>query len=93
MELMVSMTVADFTNLLRNEVKKCVDEFKPTQHEKQQEEFMTRDETAKALKISLPTLSALSKEGAITSYRLGRGRVLYKSAEVAMALTKVHTRG
>jgi excisionase family DNA binding protein len=91
MELMVSMTVAEFTNLLRAEVKKCIGEFKPVKETRSNDEIMTRSEAAAALKISLPTLSALSKEGVIPSHRLG-GRVLYKASEVAMSLTKVHAR-
>jgi excisionase family DNA binding protein len=89
-QLLVTMTVKDLKSLIHSEVQEVFNEYRPATEEKKQEAFLTREETAKALKISLPTLSALSKQGAIPSYRL-RGRVLYKAAEVALSLIKVDT--
>jgi excisionase family DNA binding protein len=53
-------------------------------------EFITREATAKRLGISLPTLNEYSKTGIIISYRLG-SRVRYKSTEVEAALLKVQS--
>ena len=52
-----------------------------------QSKFLSRKEVSKLLQISLPTLSVLTKEGVINSYRIGR-RVLYKSDEIENAPLK-----
>jgi excisionase family DNA binding protein len=44
-------------------------------------EYLTRIETAQKLKISLPTLWKITKEGKINSYKIGT-KVLYKLHEV-----------
>jgi len=44
-------------------------------------EHLTRAETAEKLKISLPTLHRLTKDGLLISYKFGN-RVLYKSTEI-----------
>jgi excisionase family DNA binding protein len=53
-------------------------------------EYITRQETAKILGISLVTLNEWSKTGIITSYRIGT-RVRYKRHEVEESLSKVKT--
>lgn len=51
------------------------------------EEFLTRKETARRLKISLPTLNSYSKAGITPRHYLGN-RVLYKTSEIDMAPQK-----
>ena len=53
-------------------------------------EYLTREEAAKLLKISLPTLSKLTKEGHIPGYKIGR-HIRYKSQELDMALQEIAT--
>lgn len=48
----------------------------------------TRQETAKLLNISLPTLNEYTKQGYITAYRLGY-KVRYKLQDINKALTLV----
>ena len=43
--------------------------------------YLTRDEAAKLLKISLPTLGTWTKSGKIISHQVG-GRVLYLKSEL-----------
>ncbi len=57
---------------------------------KAETEFITRQQTAKLLGISLPTLNEWSKQGIIISYRIGT-RVRYKKAEVENSLSKVQS--
>ncbi len=52
--------------------------------------FLTRKDVSKLLKISLPTLSNLTKEGKLAGYRLG-GRVLYRKEDVIASLEKIET--
>lgn len=53
-------------------------------------EYITRQETAEILGISLPTLNDWSKRGIIPSYRIA-SRVRYKKAEVENSLSQVHS--
>jgi len=48
------------------------------------EEYLTREETAQLLKITLSTLHSYTKKGTLKGYRLD-GRVLYKRSEVEAA--------
>ena len=50
--------------------------------------FITRQEAADILHITLPTLLSRTLEGKITGYRNGR-RVLYKKSEVEAAMTEI----
>ena len=54
------------------------------------EEYITREETAKKLRISLPTLNTLTKSGKLLGYRIGR-RVLYKLTEVEKSIEAIST--
>lgn len=53
-----------------------------------QTNFLSRQEVAQLLKISLPTLNEWTKLGWLQSYKIGN-RVLYKSDEVEAAILKV----
>lgn len=58
---------------------------KPIIKEKDLDRLYTRQETAKYLRISLPTLNEWSKTGVLKSYRLGN-RVYYKQSEIERSL-------
>ncbi len=61
-------------------------EQKPVANEKEEpERYSTRVETAKRLRITLPTLNKYDKYGLIKSVRIG-GRVLYPESEILKAL-------
>ncbi len=51
-------------------------------------EYLTRQETAEILKISLPTLHSYVKEGIVSAYRIG-GRVRFKKSDIDEALKKI----
>ena len=52
--------------------------------------LLTREEAAKILCVSLPTLHQWTKDGIIPAYRIG-GRVLYKLDDLKAALNRVKT--
>lgn len=58
------------------------------QEDNQKKQYATREEVSKRLRISLPTLNTLTKDGIIKSYRIGR-RVLYKWDEVESVLQQI----
>jgi excisionase family DNA binding protein len=53
-----------------------------------QDQYLTRKETAKLLKVSLTTLNTWSKKGIIQAYQI-EGKILYKRAEIENALSIV----
>jgi excisionase family DNA binding protein len=60
----------------------------PLQNSNLQSEYITRNEVAKILKVSLPTLHDYTKQGWVNSYKIGT-RVLYKKSEVQESLEKL----
>lgn len=52
-------------------------------------EYLTRQEVAKILKISVVTLAQWDKYGIIQPYRIGN-RIRYKSDEIEKALMKIN---
>ncbi len=51
-------------------------------------DYLTRKETAKLLRISLPTLHEWTKSGDLKSYRIA-GKIRYKTAEIEAAFKQV----
>lgn len=62
--------------------------FSGMQQAKAVPELLTRQEAAKKLKITLPTLSDWTKRKLLKSYTIG-GRIYYKSEELEKALTQI----
>lgn len=56
---------------------------------KPETELLTRQETAKLLDVSLPTLHSWTKKNILQAYRIGN-KVRYKKDEVLKALHKVN---
>lgn len=71
-------------DVLQNEVKQ------PETTIQEDTEYITRQETAEILRISLPTLNEYTKKGILPGYRLG-SRVRYKKNEVENALKRIQT--
>jgi len=53
-------------------------------------EFITRNQTAQILGVSLPTLNEWTKRGLIIGYRIGT-RVRYKKCEILDAVKQIQT--
>lgn len=83
-----------FTGLTVNDLLLRIEQLLDTKigtlpsHENTQSEYITRHEVAKLLKITLPTLHEWTKQGFLTSYKMG-ARVLYKREEVEASLHQV----
>jgi hypothetical protein len=54
-------------------------------------EYLTRQETAKILKVSLVTLSDWNKKQILVPYRLGN-LIRYKRSEIELALIKINSK-
>jgi len=73
---------------VRTELQEMSKNFQPVQPA----EYLTRQETAELLKVSLVTLSDWNKKGVIKPYRLGN-LIRYKRAEIETALLAIHIKG
>ncbi|MGX1024977.1 helix-turn-helix domain-containing protein [Psychroflexus sp. MBR-150] len=90
--LIQEMTKSDLEHLIQEQLRKVlISEQKVVlQKEPSGSQYLSRSETAKLLKISLPTLTNLVSQGRIQSYSIGK-RVLFKRDEVEQALTPIVT--
>ncbi len=73
----------DIDKLIETKINQLINQ----KNDNQQGELWTRKDTAKHLRITLPTLNKLTKNGDIPSYRV-KNRVLYKSEEVKQVIVK-----
>jgi len=82
------ISLKDFETLIRDCVKSELKSHSP--EHLPETEFITRNQAAAILGISLPTLNEWSKLGTIPSYRI-QSRVRYKKAEVENSVSKVQS--
>jgi excisionase family DNA binding protein len=54
-------------------------------HNKKEESYLTRMQTAEFLQISLPTLHQYTKDGLINSFRIGN-KIRYKKTDIETAM-------
>jgi excisionase family DNA binding protein len=80
------LTKSDLREIIAETFRNELQNFKPVQTT-QPDALISRNETAKLLGISLPTLLTYTNEGKVQSYRVGR-KVLYKQSEVIQGLHK-----
>ncbi len=77
--------VLEKLSILEEEIKAIKENFQP----KEPVELLTREETAKYLKISLTTLWHWSKKGILPSHGIGN-RVYYKRSEIKAKIIKLN---
>jgi excisionase family DNA binding protein len=85
----------EFINLLSHTVSAAVQlelSKQPLTTAQELKQFLTRQETAKLLGISLVTLDSYIRAGFITAFRLGH-KVRFKHNDVVTALTKINIGG
>ncbi len=78
-------TILEKLSTLVVELESIKQNFRP----KEPIELLTREETAKYLKVSLTTLWHWSKKGILKSYGIGN-RVYYKRSEVEASLQRIN---
>lgn len=84
--LLNGIELKDLLNSIGELIDKKLDQ-RNTPHPKKNN-YLSRNEVCKLLKISLPTLNDWSKLGRLQSYKIGN-RVLYKQDEVENSLHQV----
>lgn len=83
----------EFKTLLADCISESVraEIYKVISTQKPEKTIYTRQETAKLLDISLPTLNEYTKHGFIVAYRLGY-KVRYRLEDIQNALTRIKTK-
>ena len=82
--ILSGLTLEQLGQMIGDKIKEVFDLKEQTKKQTssaKEAKYITRKETAKLLHISLPTLNEWTKDGTLTSYRIGT-RVLYKPEEV-----------
>lgn len=82
----VDELVATITNKVLKGIEICLEQL---QQKKQQEQLLTRTETAKYLQINMTTLWNWTKKGKLKAYGLGN-RVYYMKKEIDGALVRIN---
>ncbi len=83
-----TLSLDELKTFIQGCVSNSLDKFQPVTLSTDVEHY-SRIETAKKLKISLPTLWKLTKDGTLPAYKIGK-RVLYRAADVEAALRQMN---
>ncbi len=82
---LITLSVEDLQSLIKNSVAEVLNEKQPQQTSENKSSYLTRKQVAETLHLSLTTLDTYTKEGLLTSYKIGH-RVLYKKSEINSSL-------
>jgi len=83
--IQIMLSVAELKLIVSESVQEAFLLSKNQAEKNHQDSFLTRDETAKILGITLPTLRTYSLQGKIKAYRIG-SRIRYKQSELESSL-------
>ena len=76
---------AYISDTIRDEFSKLAPSKSTNEQEATTESYLTRQEVASILKISLPTLNELTKSGLLPSFRIA-SNIRYKASDINLAL-------
>lgn len=82
------ISLTEFLNEI-SELKEALQLLTKNQQKNPSSDFITRQETAEILNVSLSTLLNWRKAGIITAYRIGN-KIRYKKSEILDSLTKIN---
>lgn len=86
--LIRNITIEEFQELIRSTMR---EELQSSSPKKGETRYITRNEAAALLKITLPTLSRYTQLGVIKGFRIGT-RVLYKIEDIEEDVKSIPTR-
>lgn len=84
----IGVSPEDFKKSIIEDVKVELKKITLNSNAQIQEEYLTRSELSKLLKVTLPTISDWSKKGIIKPYRLGK-LVRFKKSEIESTLKQI----
>lgn len=85
-----STPLDEFKSIIGDIIEEKLRQFKQEQPKFSGDEFITRQEVCKLLRISLGTLHSYTKDGTLNGYRIG-GRVLYRKDEIEKSLIEIQS--
>ena len=85
---LIEISVEELKELINDAVKREIDDLKKNFQPKKPNEYLTRSEIAKLLRINLSTVHNWTKRDKLISYGIG-GRVYYKRSEVEKAIIRL----
>ena len=88
--IFTQIPIDEFKNVLSATVREELQKLYASQPQQQETEYITRQETARILGISLPTLHDWTKRGIVAGYRIST-RIRYRKNEILEALQQVQT--
>lgn len=86
-QILVSIPLKEFEVIQKDWIREVLSENKPTTP-KPDEKYLTRQETAQILQVTLPTLSDWVNRGKIRAYRINT-RIRFKKSDIENALQEV----
>ena len=87
-EIYLSGPTADqLSEMIRESLRDELQQFRPARS-KSETKYLTRQETARRLRISLVTLTDWVNRGKICAHKIG-GRVLFRDSDVEAALNQI----
>ncbi|WKK66510.1 helix-turn-helix domain-containing protein [Lutimonas zeaxanthinifaciens] len=84
----IGLTPTQLVDLIDDRNQHRLEELKRSYCLKEPEEYLTRDEVKKMLKVDLSTIHNWTKKGYLIHYGIG-GRVYYKRSELENALIRL----
>jgi excisionase family DNA binding protein len=84
----IQILPSEFKQLISESVKKQIEEFKDQLQSKKHQEFLTRAEVSKLLRVNLSTIHNWCKSGKLLPYGIGN-RVYFKRDEVEGAIKRI----
>ena len=81
------LTADQLSEMIRESLRDELQQFRPARS-KSETKYLTRQETARRLRISLVTLTDWVNRGKISAHKIG-GRVLFRDSDVEAALNQI----
>lgn len=81
------LTADQLSEMIRESLRDELQQFRPARP-KSEAKYLTRQETARRLRISLVTLTDWVNHGKICAHKIG-GRVLFRDSDVEAALNQI----
>ncbi|WP_143884248.1 helix-turn-helix domain-containing protein [Chryseobacterium binzhouense] len=82
---LITLSVEDLHTIIKSAVGEALQSSQPRQKENDEDAYLTRQQVSKYLHLSLTTLDTYTKEGLLTSCKIGH-RVLYKKSVITTSL-------
>ena len=88
--VLTQVPIADLQGFIAHAVKEQFDASRSAEQVTDPDQYLTRKEAARYLRLSLVTLHEYTGRGIVTAYRVG-ARVLYLKSDLDKCLSKVAT--